>query len=101
MEDNKKIYILVNRRLAPIYASVQGGHALAQYILKNPVYAKKNWNNQTLIYLTCRLDKYIELMDEHGYYYEAYQEPDFNNTITACAVYGDPDLLFVRLKTLQ
>lgn len=96
MED-KKLYILCNRRLAPMYASVQGGHALAQWILEHP---NEYDLGMTLIYLTCRLDKKIEEMKEHEYDFSFFEEPDLNNTITAVACLGDKDLLFTRLKTL-
>jgi len=95
--EEKKMYVLVNRRLAPVYASVQGGHALAQWMMEHP----GQWDNQTLIYLTCRLDKKVEEMMEHGYDFSEFREPDFNNTVTAVACYGDPDMLFARLKTLS
>ena len=95
--EEKRMYILCNRRLAPMYAAVQGGHALAQWILEHP---EEYEPNTTLIYLTCRLDKKIEEMKEHNYDYSFFEEPDFNNTITAVACLGDDDLLFTRLKTL-
>ena len=95
--ENNKMYVLTNRRLAPIYASVQGGHALAQWIIEHP----GKWNNETLIYLTCRLDKKIEEMKEHNYEFVEFKEPDFNYTTTAVACYGDPDLLFTRLQNLS
>ena len=95
--EEKKMYILVNRRLSPIYASVQGGHALAQWMNEHP----GEYKNTTLIYLTCRLDKKIEEMIEHNYEFSMFKEPDLNYTITAVACYGDPHLLFTRLKVLQ
>lgn len=95
--EEKKLYILVNRRLEKVYGSVQGGHALAQWLLEHP---GQTWNNKTLIYLNCRLDKKIEEMTEHGYDFSVFKEPDLNDTITAAACYGDDDMLFVRLKTL-
>ena len=43
----KRLYVLVNKKLAPIYGCVQGGHAVAQFMLENP---KQDWNNNFLIY---------------------------------------------------
>ena len=93
----KKMYVLCNRRLAPMYASVQGGHALTQWIEDHP---GKFTMDTALIYLNCRLDKKIEEMKDHGYDFSVFKEPDLNNTITAAACLGDKDLLFTRLKTL-
>ena len=95
---NKRMYVLCSRRLAPVYAAVQGSHALAQWVLEHP----GEYNEYTtLVYLTCRLDKKLEELREHNYDYSVWKEPDFNMTPTAVAVLGDPDLLFTRLKTLN
>ena len=93
-----KMYILCNRRLAPIYAAVQGGHALSQWILEHP---GKFDLNTTLVYISCRTDLKLQEMIEHGYDYSAFKEPDLGNTVTAIACLGDKDLLFTRLKTLS
>lgn len=93
----KKMYVLCERRLDSIYSSVQGGHALAQWMIEH----EAKWENETLIYLSCHLTNKIKEMEEHGYDFTVWREPDFNNTVTAVACYGDPDMLFVRLKTLR
>ena len=95
---NKKMYVLCNRRLSPVYAAVQGAHALAQWILEHP----GEYNEfTTLVFLNCNLPKKIEHMDEKGYNYSVWKEPDMNMTPTAVACLGDPELLFTRLKTLN
>lgn len=96
-KEYKKMYILCNRRLAPMYAAVQGGHALSQWIADHP---GQFTMDTALIYLNCRLDKKLEEMKDHGYDFSVFMEPDLNNTITAAACLGDKDLLFTRLKTL-
>ena len=94
----EKMYILCSRRLSPVYATVQGSHALAQWILEHP--GKYN-EHTTLVYLSCRLDKKLEELIEHHYDYSIWKEPDFNMTPTAIAVLGDTDMLFTRLKTVN
>lgn len=95
----QKLYVLCNRRLASVYAAVQAGHAIAQWIHEHP--GKYDVKNTTLVYLTCRVDLKLEEMKEHGYDYSVFEEPDLNGTITAVACMGDKDLLFTRLKTLS
>jgi len=97
-KEHKKMYILCNRRLAPMYAAVQGGHALSQWIVEHPGQFDMN---TTLVYLNCRLDKKLEEMKDHNYDYSVFMEPDLNGTSTAAACLGDKDLLFTRLKTLS
>jgi hypothetical protein len=50
----KRLYVLVNKRLSPVYGCVQGGHAVAQWLLDNP---GQTWNNNFLIYLYADTDK--------------------------------------------
>ena len=98
-QENKKMYILCNRRLQSTYQIVQGSHALAQWILEHP--GQYDNKNTTLVYLNCSLNKKMEHMDEHGYDYTVWKEPDLNDAITAVACLGDKDLLFTRLKTVN
>jgi hypothetical protein len=44
----EKLYVLVRKDLPKNYQAVQAGHAVAEYLLKNP---KTKWNNGTLVYL--------------------------------------------------
>ena len=32
----KRLYVLINQNLSPVYGAVQGGHAVAQYLLDYP-----------------------------------------------------------------
>ena len=45
-----KLYVLVDNSLPIAYQAVQSGHAVAEWLLKVP---NQNWNNQTLVYLSC------------------------------------------------
>ncbi len=53
MTDAKRLYVLVNNRLNSVYGCVQGGHAVAQYMIETP---KQSWDNEYLIYLWANVD---------------------------------------------
>lgn len=94
----KRLYVLVSKRLNPIYGCVQGGHAVAQWLLDNP---NQKWNNQYLIYLWADTDKWTSKFDSLGIKYSAFKEPDLNGSITAIAVQEDTGLLFQSLKLVE
>ena len=56
MEKNK-LYVLIDETLNDVYGCVQGGHAVAQYLLEHP---NQTWNNSYLIYVKCNLTEWIE-----------------------------------------
>lgn len=43
-----KLYVLIRKDMPKAYQAVQGGHAVAQWLIDNP---ENGWNNHTLIYL--------------------------------------------------
>jgi hypothetical protein len=47
----RKLYILVRRDLSKSQQAVQGGHAVAEYLLRGP---STDWSNGTLVYLSVR-----------------------------------------------
>ena len=94
----KRLYVLVNKRLNPIYGCVQGGHAVAQWLLDNP---DQTWNNNFLIYLYADTDKWATMLDERGIKYSAFKEPDLNGTITAIALQENTGLMFQTLKPVE
>ena len=98
MKTSKRLYVLVNRRLNPIYGCVQGGHALAQWMLENP---NQTWNNEFLIYLYADVDKWASRLSQMGVPFSMFREPDLNNTITAIACRDDSGELFKNLKTVK
>ena len=100
MKEKNKLYILTDNTLDPIYASVQGGHAVAQWLLDN-WQTKRNkdfnedepiweWNNDYLIYLSVDIEKWKELLwrfDPSKFKWTWFDEPDLNNKTTAIAIY--------------
>ena len=94
----KRLYVLVNKKLNPVYGCVQGGHAVAQWLLDNP---EQTWNNQYLIYLYADIDKWMNRLDECGIKYSAFREPDLNGTVTALALEEDTGLMFQTLKVVE
>lgn len=88
-----KMYVLVRKDLTNAQQAVQGGHALAQFILNN----NTDWNNGTLVYLGVRDE--VQLMKQSyklkldGINVEEWREPDMDNQLTAIATYTHPEIL--------
>lgn len=93
----KRLYVLISNELDPVYGCVQGGHAVAQYLLEHP---KQSWNNQYLIYLYANIDKWKRKLDLFELDYSYFKEPDLNNAITAIAV-EDDGKMFKNLKLVE
>ena len=68
-----KLYILIDKNLDPIYGAVQGGHAVAKWLIEHGQIERQSsgrkyhniWNNEYLIYLKADLEdiqnNYLEL----------------------------------------
>lgn len=97
-QKNKRLYVLVDKSLSPVYGCVQGGHAVAEYCLKN----KLEWKNEYLIYLYADINKWMKKLDKHQIKYTAFREPDLNNKVTAIACYHpNGKMLFKSLKLVR
>lgn len=94
----KRLYILVNKKLRPVYGCVQGGHAVAQWMINNP---NQDWNNDYLIYLYADTDKWFNKLQRMGIRFSAFREPDLNYSVTAIAVQDDTGELFKNLETVK
>jgi len=83
------MYVIVRNDIPKSYQAVQGGHAVAQFMLKH-YDATDDWNNQRLIYVNVRderaLRKMIYKLRKHGLDYASFNEPDINDEMTAVAV---------------
>lgn len=78
------LYILCDNTLDPIYAAVQGGHSVAEFLR---LYEFDYWNNETIVYVSVDIEKWRKyLLYDEADYYAYWKEPDQNNRITAIAV---------------
>lgn len=96
-----KLFIIVRDDLVPpwfknptdvqkaIYKGVQGGHALAAWLLTGPLC---KWANGTLIYLKVKDEKELKELQAQilgsGLPCVPFHEPDIGDEITAFATYG-------------
>lgn len=100
-----KLYILIDKNLDPIYGAIQGGHAVAKWLLEHWQITKEediqwSWNNEYLIYLKADLEdiqnnylKLYDTKDEETLFFE----PDLNNKLTAIAIH-ESSIISDRLK---
>lgn len=93
----KRLYVLINQDLDPIYGCVQGGHVVAEWLLKHP---NQDWNNNYLIYVKADIPKWKDKLDVLEVDYTEFNEPDLNNQTTALAVLNN-DKLFKKLRLIK
>lgn len=87
-----KMYILIRDDLSKSQQAVQGGHALAAFMLSYPDLASE-WNNKTIVYLKTdfeTLTRYEQLLPLADLNIASFREPDIGDELTALAAYG-PD----------
>ena len=94
MNPTKRLYVLIDKTLDPIYGCVQGGHAVAQWLLEHP---NQDWNNSYLIYLRCNIFSMKRKLVRLGEDFSEFKEPDLGNKLTAIACENDGKL-FKNLK---
>jgi hypothetical protein len=82
--------VLVRKDLSKSQQAVQGGHAVAEYLLRGRL---SSWYNGTLVYLAVHDEEDLKSWGEifHVMYAEwvPFREPDRNNELTAIAVLLD------------
>jgi len=97
----RKVFVICRKDLDPVYASVQGGHALTDLIFSGKI---KEWNNDYLIYLQVNNEEtLIDIMfklDIDGIKYGKFIEPDLEYQITAIAIENN-DKYFKDLELLE
>lgn len=97
MEKSKRLYVLIDKSLEPVYGCVQGGHAVAQWLLEHP---NQKWNNSYLIYLRCNIYSIRRKLVRINKDFSEFKEPDLNNKITAIAC-EDCGRIFRSLHTIK
>ncbi len=93
----QRLYVLIDKSLTPVYGCVQGGHAVAQWLLNHP---KQTWNNNYLIYLQASIEEWKNKLNYLGIDYTQFNEPDLGNRTTSLAVLGN-DKLFKKLELMK
>lgn len=97
-EQESRLYVLIDKNLDPVYGCVQGGHAVAQWLIDHKDDERK-WNNNYLIYLYADLEKWAFKLD--GIKNVSYwREPDLDNKLTSIAVETDGKI-FKHLKLVK
>ena len=99
-----KLYVLIDKNLDPIYGAVQGGHAVAEWILQNWQLNKEgdpewDWNNDYLIYLSVDIDEWkdkLQRFDPCKFKWMWFDEPDLDYKTTTIAVYDKDFPSFIK-----
>lgn len=93
----QRLYVLISNKLDSIYGCVQGGHAVAEWLLTHP---NQEWNNNYLIYVSVNVDKWKNRLDIMNVDYTEFKEPDLDYQTTALAVLNN-DKMFKNLKLIK
>ena len=89
-----KLYILIDKNLDPIYGAIQGGHAIAEWLIEH---GQSKWSNEYLIYISVDINKWKQLLDFTESLYSEFHEPDLDNQLTSIAILEN-DILDDRVK---
>lgn len=93
---SKRLYVLTSSKLKPVYACVQGAHAVAQYLLEHGE-DPNSWKNEYLIFLKANVGTWERKLKQLGRDFTTFQEPDLGNKTTAIAL-EDSGEIFRNLK---
>lgn len=79
----RKLYVVIRNDLDLAYQGVQGGHAVAQWLLENP---DQTWNNHYLIYCEVdNLNRFKYKLNLKNIKFSEFIEPDMDYQATAVA----------------
>lgn len=93
----RRLYVIIDKSLDPVYGCVQGGHAVAQYLIE---YGQEDWNNEYLIYLYGDVEYWREILESRGMKFVSFCEPDLDGKLTAIAVVNNGSM-FKKLKKVS
>lgn len=93
----QRLYVLISNKLDSIYGCVQGGHAVAEWLLTHP---NQEWNNNYLIYVSADVDRWKDRLNIMNVDYTEFKEPDLDYQTTALAVLNN-DKMFKKLKLIK
>lgn len=101
----QRLYVLISNKLDSIYGCVQGGHAVAEWLLQHWSENKEgdpiwDWNNDYLIYVSADISQWKEKLDILNIDYTEFKEPDLDYQTTALAVLNN-DKIFKKLKLIK
>lgn len=82
----QRLYILTSEDLNPVYAMVQGGHGVAQWLLDHE---DQTWDNGYLIYLKADLEKWKRKLELLNKDFSEFHEPDLKGKLTALSILDD------------
>jgi len=93
--------VLVRLDLEKSSPAVQAGHAVAEFMLRNP---NNKWKNSYLIYLGVksldRLEQIVWKLGKERIIPIQFHEPDLDNQLTAIAIEANDHKLFKNLRLL-
>ena len=95
--EQRRLYVIIDESLSPVYGCVQGGHAVAQYLIE---YGQENWNNEYLIYQYGNTEYWKEILEMRGMKFVSFCEPDLGGKLTALAVVNNGSM-FKKLKKVS
>lgn len=86
-----KLFVIVDPSLSRRQQFVQGTHAVAQYCLDYP---NTKWRNYTLVMLKSdvAVDFFADVLAQEGIEYSSFNEPYYNNIMTAVCALDIEDL---------
>lgn len=93
----KRLYVLCDYKLDPVYSCVQGAHAVAQHLLNHEKDECPRWENEYLIFLRANVGYWEKKLKKLHREFTVFREPDLKFKLTAIAI-EDSGNLFKNLK---
>lgn len=96
----RRLYVLCDYKLDPVYSCVQGAHAVAEYLLKHEKDECPYWRNEYLIFLKANVGYWKKKLKKLNRDFVPFFEPDLKMRMTAIAL-EDSGNLFKNLKIVK